>query len=277
MERHDRKKPDIIDEDLYEEFDEEEMLEIVEAARKEALIKSTLQDKDIKPKRPFPRWTFWLIAIALLINVVALLPTTFSIPAIDFLVTSAKLSTDEEIKSYKEAVVVVDTGTSKGTGFAISSDGFIITNAHVVDEQNSVTVAFPEIGLFSAEVVETYPEVDLALLKTESEDELPFLELAEQTTFEQNEKINFIGNPLAWSGIANQGSIIGYTDLKSWEQPVVMIEAPVYRGNSGSPIINEQGQVIGVIFATLNHDEYGKVGLFVPIEYFYENSTLNAS
>lgn len=277
MERNDKEKPDIIDEDLYEEFDEEEMLEIVEAARKEALIKSTIEYKDKKPKRPFPKWTFWLIAIALLINVVALLPRTFSIPAIDFLVTSAKLSADEEIKLYKEAVVVVETGNSKGTGFAISSDGYIITNAHVVDEETSVTVAFPELGLYGAKVVETYPDVDLALLKTDTEDELPFLELAEQTTFEENDKINFIGNPLAFNGIANQGTIIGYTDLTSWELPVVMIEAPVYRGNSGSPIINEKGNVIGVIFATLNHNEHGNVGLFIPIDYFYENSKESTS
>ncbi|WP_047982879.1 S1 family peptidase [Ornithinibacillus californiensis] len=272
MSRDNDEKPDIIDDDLYEEFDDEELYEIMEQARKDALIKSTLEYKNKKPKRPFPKWTFWLIAIAMLINVIAILPKTFSIPAIDFLITSAKLSTDDEIKTYKEAVVVVETKDSKGTGFAISEDGYILTNAHVVDEEERVTVAFPEIGLFTAEVMETYPDVDLALLKTESEEELPYLELAEQTVFEDNEKISFIGNPLAFNGIANEGTIIGYTDLKSWERPVLMIEAPVYRGNSGSPIINHEGQVIGVIFATLNHDDHGKVGLFIPIDYFYDKS-----
>lgn len=267
MERNNDQKPDIIDEDLYEEFDEEELLEIVEEARKEALIKSTMEDK--KPKRPFPKWTFWLIAIAMLINVVAFFPKTFSIPAIDFLITSAKLSADDEIKSYKEAVVVVETQDSKGTGFAINQNGYILTNAHVVDDNTSVTVAFPNLGLYRADVLETYPDVDLAILKTESAEELPYLELAEQTVFKENEKINFIGNPLAFNGIANQGTIIGYTQLTSWNLPVLMIDAPVYRGNSGSPIINERGQVIGVVFATLNHTEHGKVGLFIPIDYYY--------
>ncbi|MBC5636571.1 trypsin-like peptidase domain-containing protein [Ornithinibacillus sp. BX22] len=267
MERNNDQKPDIIDEDLYEEFDEEELLEIVEEARKEALIKSTMEDK--KPKLPFPKWTFWLIAIAMLINVVAFFPKTFSIPAIDFLITSAKLSADDEIKAYKEAVVVVETQDSKGTGFAINQDGYILTNAHVVDDEKHVSVAFPNLGLYNADVLETYPDVDLALLKTESEEKLPYLELAEQTVFEENEKISFIGNPLAFNGIANQGTIIGYTQLTSWNLPVLMIDAPVYRGNSGSPIINERGQVIGVVFATLNHTEHGKVGLFVPIDYYY--------
>ena len=270
MEKNEEQKPDIIDEDLYEEFDDEELYEIVEQARKDALIKATIEYSTKKPKRPFPRWMFWLIAIAMILNVIAILPSTFSIPAIDFLITSAKLSSNEDIQTYKEAVVVIETKESKGTGFAISSDGYILTNYHVIDDGTNILVAFPEEGLFSAEIVKEYPDVDLALLKAESDVELPYLNLAEQTIFDENETINFIGNPLAFNGIANKGSIIGYTQLKSWEEPVLMIEAPVYRGNSGSPIINQDGQVIGVIFATLNHDTHGKVGLFIPIDYYHD-------
>ena len=48
-----------------------------------------------------------------------------------------------------------------------------------------------------------------------------------------------------------------------------MIEAPVYRGNSGSPVLNHDGLVIGIVFATLNDDDYGKVGLFIPIDDYY--------
>ena len=54
--------------------------------------------------------------------------------------------------------------------------------------------------------------------------------------------------------------------LSDWDVPVVMMKAPVYRGNSGSPVLNKDGKVIGVIFATLDHDEHGRVGLFVPID-----------
>jgi serine protease Do len=273
VEKNEEHKPDIIDEDLYEEFDDEELYEIVEKARKEALIRATMEYSTRKPKRPFPKWVFWLIAIAMVLNVIALLPSTFSIPAIDFLITSAKLSTNEDIQSYKEAVVVVETGGSKGTGFAITSDGYILTNYHVVDEGTTISVAFPEDGLFQAEIIEEYPDVDLALLKTDSDVELPYLNLAKQTILDEHEQISFIGNPLAFNGIANQGTIIGYTQLTSWDEPVLMIEAPVYRGNSGSPIINQEGEVIGVIFATLNHDTHGKVGLFIPIDYFHQHKT----
>lgn len=269
MEKKDRHKSDIIDEDLYEEFEDEELYELVQEARREALMRAEEEKSHPKPKRPFPKWAFWLIAIVMALNVFALIPRTFSIPAIDFLITSAKLSTQADIKVYKKAVVVIETDDSRGTGFSISSDGTIITNHHVVEDEETVTVAFPDDGLFLAEVIDTYPDVDLAILEINEGFDLPYLELADETTFQQDEHVQFIGNPLQFQGIANEGTIIDYIKLSSWEKDVVMLQAPIYRGNSGSPIINMDGQVIGVVFATTNHDVYGRVGLFVPIDYYH--------
>ncbi|WP_099157379.1 S1C family serine protease [Virgibacillus ndiopensis] len=261
---------DVIDDDLYEEIDDEALFELVEQERKKSLARTRQEKENPKPKRPFPKWAFWLIAIALIFNLVALLPKTFSIAAIDFLMTSAKLSAQDDISTYKKAVVVVETNDGKGTGFAISSDGTIITNHHVIEGEDSVTVAFPDNGLYQADVIADYPDVDIAVLHVEGKD-LPHLTLAEKTTVSSEEPIYFIGNPLYFNGIANKGTIIGYTQLNDWNERVLMIEAPVYRGNSGSPVINEQGKVIGVVFATLDHDIHGKVGLFIPIDYFYEH------
>jgi serine protease Do len=264
-------EPDIIDEDLYEEFEEEELYELVQQAKHDAFLKAKLEKQE-KPRRPFPKWMFWLIAIAMVINVIAILPYTFSIPAIDFLITSSKLSLQNDIKTYKEAVVVIETGESKGTGFAFSSDGYILTNYHVVENGGQITVAFPKDGLFTATIEAVFPEIDLALLKVQSEEDLPFLNLATSPSYDEQVHITFIGNPLAFNGIANEGTIIGDTDLEDWQKPVIMIEAPVYHGNSGSPVLNDKGDVIGVIFATLDHEELGKVGLFIPIDYFLEQN-----
>ncbi|RFA32485.1 serine protease [Virgibacillus dokdonensis] len=272
MDKNEEQKHDIIDEDLYEEIDEEELYELVQREKEKALAREREAKENKRPKRPFPKWVFWLIAWMLLLNVVALLPQTFSIPAIDFLYKSAKLSLQDDIQTYKQAVVTIETKDSKGTGFSITSDGVILTNHHVVEGEEKVAVAFPEDGLHEAEVKETHPTIDLAVLQADVKD-VPFLKLTKETAVQPDQPIRFIGNPLNFNGIANEGEIIDYTSLSSWEEEVVMIEAPVYRGNSGSPVLNESGEVIGIIFATLDDKKHGKVGLFYPIHYYYEYRT----
>lgn len=260
---------DIIDEDLYEEIDEEELFDLVAEARKDALKKSHARRQGKEPKRPFPKWFFWLVAVAMLFNVFALLPQTFSIPAVEFLATSAKLSAQADIKQYKQSVVVIETETGRGTGFSFNDKGDILTNYHVIEGNNNVTVAFGKQGLFHGEVVETFPEIDLAIVSI-NEENMPFLPLAESFQVEHEQPIYFIGNPLQFNRIANQGTVIDWVYVQSKELPVVMLDAPVYRGNSGSPVIDDTGQVIGVVFATLFHDTEGRVGLFIPINYFFQ-------
>ncbi len=261
---------DIIDDDLYEDIEEEEMLLLVQQARIDALERERERKETQKSKRPFPKWAFWLIAITLVMNVFTFMPQKISIPAIDFLIASAKLSTDSDIKTYKKSVVTIETEESKGTGFSITEDGLILTNNHVVEDSDIVDVAFPKNGLYKAEVIERFLDIDTAVLQVE-EKGLPYLNIASETNLEPNEHVYFIGNPLAFNGIANEGNVIGYTELSSWNEPVGMIEAPIYRGNSGSPIITEDGYVIGVVFATITHEQHGKVGLFVPIDVIDQN------
>lgn len=245
-----------------EDISDEELQILVLEAQREALEKEALQKTRSKPNRPFPKWIFWTMAVVLFINTFAIIFQIYSIPAIEFIKTSAKLSAQEDIARYKEAVVVVLTDDSKGTGFSISEEGQILTNYHVVDDNKSVIVGFPEAGRFKADVINTYPSIDLAILQVDEKD-LPYLELAENPSYSFGDPITFIGNPLKFTGIANEGTLIDFYQLSDWEVPVMMMEAPVYRGNSGSPVLNEEGQVIGIVFATLDHDEHGKVGLFI--------------
>ncbi|QDP42099.1 trypsin-like peptidase domain-containing protein [Radiobacillus deserti] len=255
-----------MDKDLYEDLTHEEMLEILEEEKKQG--KKSYQ----KTKSRFPKWPFWLIAVALFIQVIAMVPKSFPIAAIDFLSTSSRLMTDSNIDEYQKAVVVVEAGASRGTGFAYTENGLILTNHHVIDGalKEQIYVAFPEAGLKDANIVAEYPEIDLALLQVESEDSVPFLPLAEKATFKKDEHIYFIGNPLRFEGIANEGEVIGYTSIESMDKEVLMLDASVYHGNSGSPVITEEGEVMGIIFATLDHPEHGRVGLAVPIDYFHD-------
>lgn len=257
-----------------EQLTEEEFLELVLEEQQKALAKEREARLNPQPKKPkkqkaIVRIIVWLMALTLVFNTFAVLFNVYSIPAIEFLKVSAKLSSQENIQTYKQSIVTINTNSGKGTGFAISENGYIITNEHVIDDALTITVVFPDDRLYKAEVVEAYEEYDLALLKVDAEN-LPYLPLAETSAFQNNELVYFIGNPLAFSGIANEGKIIGYTNAATIQTEIIMMNAPVYRGNSGSPVINGEGHVIGVVFATGTREGHGKVGLFIPIETVHE-------
>lgn len=245
----------------FENLTEDEMHELVFQAQREALLQ---QQEDVGPKKVMPKWFIWLLSTMLFLSTFAGLFQVFSIPAIDFLIVSASLSKREDIEAYKKSVVVVVTEDGKGTGYSVSSDGIILTNHHVVEDKSSISVVFPDAGRYDATVKETFPTIDMAILEIDGDD-LPYLTVDHSSNITKNDPITFIGNPLSFKGIANEGSVLAPIKLSGWTDEVMMIQAPVYRGNSGSPVLNEDGKVIGTIFATLNHQEHGRIGLFIPI------------
>ena len=258
-----------------EELTEEEFLQLVLDEQEKALAKAreerlNPQKKKPKKQKPMVRLIVWLMALILVLNTFAILFNIYSIPAIEFLKVSTQLSGQQDIQYYKKAVVTINTDGSKGTGFAVSEDGYILTNEHVIDDTMTITVVFPDNKLFKAEVVEAFEQYDLALLKVEGND-LPHLTLSETSNFTNQQHVYFIGNPLAFSGIANEGKIIGLTNASLIDTEIIMMDAPVYRGNSGSPVITEDGQVLGIVFATGKRKPHGKVGLFIPIERVHES------
>lgn len=100
--------------------------------------------------------------------------------------------------------------------------------------------------------------------------DFPTLELKFDHTVADAEPVYIIGNPLLFRFIANEGQVIGTIQLQEWDQPVLVIDAPIYKGNSGSPVINMDGKVIGVVFATTRIEYNGskkKVGLAIPVDY----------
>ncbi|MEH7393089.1 S1C family serine protease [Bacillus sp. JJ1474] len=202
------------------------------------------------------------VAIALIVSLLQIWPQVFNLSSINFLQKSAELSKQEEIQKYKEAVVTVHDQHSKGTGFNISEHGLIITNHHVVDNMYPITVTFSNGDIFQATILQSYPDIDLAFLQIDGE-QLPALSLGQPNTWAVSDQIYVIGNPLLHNQIAIDGEILEGSDKNG----VLMLSSPIYNGNSGSPVINLKGNVIGVVFALSTKDQ---IGLAIPIEKMLE-------
>ena len=147
-----------------------------------------------------------LLAVALVISGLDVWVTIFNLPAINFVKVSTQLSKEPDVKEYKKSVVTIEWDGIKGTGFSVSPTGFIVTNEHVVKRTNRVNVHFNSGDSYVGKVIARHPELDVAIVDIDTEN-LPFLPLSLDTEWEKwaGEEIIFIGNPLAFTQIANQG------------------------------------------------------------------------
>jgi serine protease Do len=248
----------LLDSDLFEEdFDEDVKQKIDNPVKVPKRKKTTVR-----------KFTIAFVSFVLLLTIIGPLAETFNIASIQFLKKSYQLSQRADIQEYKKAVVTIKAEDRKGTGFNISSNGLIVTNYHIVKDKNEAIIAFPEGPTQSAEVITKLPKMDIAILKLDNQSGLPYLIIDRDNNFKE-EKIYFIGNPLMFNQIANEGRIIGKSTSSELDTSVIVIDAPVYKGNSGSPIINKEGKVIGVIYAkgTIHHKGKKKqVGFAIPID-----------
>lgn len=209
-----------------------------------------------------------LTALVLIILAFNNLFLVFDMPSFLFVQRSRELARDPEIKKLREAVVVVSSLNSRGTGFNIDQSGLVITNNHLIKNADIVNVNFPRGPLYAGKVWASYPEIDLALIRIEGEN-LPVIEIETETGLAAGDEVLIIGNPLWLSFIVTEGEVVGSAVLKGWEQMVLMIKAPVHKGSSGSPVINSEGKVAAVIFATVQTEQEEIIGLAVPINYLF--------
>lgn len=138
---------------------------------------------------------------------------------------------------------------SLGSGFIISRDGYIVTNNHVIKDADEIAVNLQGVGTpFDAEVVGRDPETDLALLKIETNQDLPVLEFGDSDDAKVGQWVVAIGNPFGLAhtvtaGIVSaKGRIIGsgpYDDF-------IQTDASINPGNSGGPLLDMNGSVIGI-------------------------------
>ncbi|MCM3088390.1 serine protease [Bhargavaea ginsengi] len=258
-----------------EDPEDEEIRRLVLEAQREAWLKERTEEPPRRGPSFGTKAMIWIISLMMVVSTFAFVLELFPLSAIDFLRTSSQLSEQETVQAQKESVVSVVTPDGSGTGFILSEDGIILTNHHVIEGYDRVSVVLSDDRRFMADVTESYPESDMAVLEAEDESGLPFLELADSYMLDEGDPVTFIGNPFSFRGVANKGNVIGPIRVNGLDQPVIMMEAPVYRGNSGSPVLDKDGLVVGIVFATLNHEEEGTVGLFVPVDELYRQRLEN--
>ncbi len=192
----------------------------------------------------------------------------FRVPSLNFLSQSGELKQLPEVQTFQKAVVMINAGDSQGTGFNVDSEGLIVTNAHVVDNAKVVLVKFSEGKNYLSTKWVSFPDVDLALIKITGKN-LPKLDLAGDEAVKSGSKVMIIGNPLGFPFVASTGTVSGQILLDKWAEPVLKIESYIFKGSSGSPVINSRGQVVGIVFAvseSQNNEKGRTTGFAVSVD-----------
>ncbi|WP_439523142.1 Do family serine endopeptidase [Marivita sp.] len=148
-----------------------------------------------------------------------------------------------------------------GSGFVISEDGFIVTNNHVIEGADEVMVEFFEGFDLPATIVGTDPNTDIALLKVESDEPLKFVNFGDSDTARVGDWVMAMGNPLG-QGFSVSAGIVSARNraLSGTYDDYIQTDAAINRGNSGGPLFNMNGDVIGVNTAILSPNG-GSIGI----------------
>lgn len=157
---------------------------------------------------------------------------------------------------------------SGGSGFIISQDGYILTNRHVVDGADKITVTLKDRRELEADIVGEDEASDVAVLKVDA-DNLPSLKLGSVKDLEIGEWVMAIGSPLSFENSVTKGIVSAKGRRIRGQQyiPYIQSDVPINRGNSGGPLINMDGEVVGIntlIFS--NTGGYMGISFSIPID-----------
>jgi serine protease Do len=151
---------------------------------------------------------------------------------------------------------------SLGSGFIVDPSGIVVTNNHVIADADEITVILQDNTNLKAEVVGRDKRVDLAILKVKSDKPLPFVRWGDSDAARVGDWIVAIGNPFGLGGTVTAGIVSARArDINSGPyDDFIQTDAPINRGNSGGPMFNMQGEVIGINTAIFSPSG-GSVGI----------------
>ncbi len=177
-------------------------------------------------------------------------------------------SPQEQPPWYRQSPRQEGREVGQGSGFIISSDGYILTNNHVVGNTNKVTVKLKDSREFTAKIIGADSHSDVAVIKIDAEN-LPVLPLGDSDALEVGEWVMAVGNPFGLSHTVTVGVVsakgrgdIGVTDYENF----IQTDAAINPGNSGGPLVDQEGRVVGVNTAifTQSGGSMG-IGFAIPI------------
>ncbi|MEM8776864.1 MAG: Do family serine endopeptidase [Pseudomonadota bacterium] len=148
-----------------------------------------------------------------------------------------------------------------GSGFVISEDGYVVTNNHVIESADQIIIEFFSGEELEATVVGTDPKTDIALLKVETDEPLPHVPFGDSDTARVGDWVMAMGNPLG-QGFSVSAGIVSARNraLSGSYDDFIQTDAAINRGNSGGPLFNLDGEVIGVNTAILSPNG-GSIGI----------------
>ena len=155
-----------------------------------------------------------------------------------------------------------------GSGFIIDPAGYIVTNRHVIADAYNITVTLQGGFTYDAQVVSTNEKPDLALLKIDAGHPLPTLRFGESDDLEVGDTVIAIGNPLGLASSVSTGVVSALNrnvDVTSFDN-YIQTDAAINHGNSGGPLFNAEGEVVGVNWALIEWSQgAGSIGLGLSI------------
>ena len=193
--------------------------------------------------------------------------------------TSSKFSLMEIFEKTEASVVQVNvrsadgriTPGNMGSGFVYSDDGYIITNNHVIDNAEKVTITFLDGESYIAQIIGTDSDLDLAVLKVQTGSTyLQPIPIGDSSKLKVGQEIAAIGNPFGLSGSMTSGIISQMGRLLPQDSgysipDVIQTDAAINPGNSGGPLLNMKGEVVGINTAIQSATgEFTGVGFAVP-------------
>jgi len=157
----------------------------------------------------------------------------------------------------------------EGSGFIVSSDGYILTNAHVVSGADEVVVKLIDKRRFTAKVIGTDARTDVAVLKITSPSRLPIAKLGDPAKLRVGEAVAAIGSPFGFENSVTAGivSAKGRTLPSESYVPYIQTDVPINPGNSGGPLFNMRGEVVGINSQIYSRSGgYQGVSFAIPID-----------